>query len=92
MTRGTIQEFLEAVAGTANQVFGEPTQRVARRGGAATPELKGHLQFGVGFGDQVGERRARPRGLRPELHQVRFLPPAVERRKEHGRRRQDAGR
>ena len=92
MTRGTIQEFLEAAAGTAGQVFGEPTQRVAHRGGAATPELKRCLPFGVGIGDRVGERRARPRGFHPVLSQIRFLPPAVDRRTEHGRRRQDAGR
>ncbi len=92
MTRGTIQEFLEAAAGTAGKVFGEPTQRGAHRGGAATLELKRHLPFGVGIGDRVGERRARPRGFHPGLHQVRFMPPAADRRTEHGRRRQDAGR
>ncbi len=91
MIRGTIQEFLEAAAGTASQVFGEPTQRVAREGGVAKQELKGHLRFGVGIGDHVGARRARPRDLYP-AHSLRFLPPAVDHRRECGRRRQDAGR
>ncbi len=92
MTRGTIQEFLEAAAGTASQVFGEPTQRVAREeGGTAKTELKVHPRFGVGSWDRVGQSRARPRNL-GSAHYVRFLPPAVDHRKEHGRRRQDAGR
>ncbi len=91
MTRGTIQEFLEAAAGTASQVFGEPTQRVAREGGVAQQALKTHLRFGVGPGDLVGERRARPRAIHP-AYSVRFMPPAVGCRAQHGRRRQDAGR
>ncbi len=91
MTRGTIQEFLEAAAGTASQVFGEPTQRVAREGGVAKQELETHLGQRVGIGDHVGERRARPRVFSP-APPVRFLPPVVGHREQHGRRRQDAGR
>lgn len=88
MTRGTIQKFLEAAAGTAEQIIGEPTQRVAREGGVARQEQRMHQWFGVG--DHVGESRARPRG--PMLsHEYRFLPAAVDRR-QHGRRRQSAGR
>lgn len=90
MNRGTIQMFLEAAAGTASKVFGEPTQRVAPGGGAARPEQWMHFRQGVGTGDQVGQRRARPRESSP-VHHVRFLPAAVGGR-EHGGRRQSAGR
>jgi hypothetical protein len=48
MKRGTIQTFLEAVAGTANEVFGEPTQRVAREGGAAEQSSGMRLRRRVG--------------------------------------------
>ncbi len=88
MTHGTIQMFLEAAAGTADRILGEPTQRVAQRGGVMGQEQKMHPWFGAG--DQVGEGRARPRGLLPS-HEYRFLPAAVDRR-QHGRRRQSAGR
>jgi len=91
MTHGTIQKmFLEAAAGTAGQVFGEPTQRVAPRGGAATMEQNVHKRLGVGTGDRVGEGRARPRSF-VSSHSTRFLP-AVANRRGFGRRRQSAGR
>ena len=91
MTRGTIQKmFLEAAAGTADQVFEEPTQRVAPRGGAATQEHNVHKWSGVGIGDHVGESRARSRNLFSS-HSTRFLPAAANRRG-YGRRRQSAGR
>lgn len=91
MTRSTIQKmFLEAAAGTADQVFEEPTQRVAPMGGAATQEHNVHKWSGVGIGDHVGESRARPRNLFSS-HSTRFLP-AVANRRGFGRRRQSAGR
>jgi hypothetical protein len=81
MSRGTIHEFLEAAAGTASQVFGEPTQRVAHRGGTAVPEQRMHLPFGVGLGGQVGARRARPWSSRSSmLHGM----PALEHRSARG--------
>jgi hypothetical protein len=78
------------VAGTADQVFEEPTQRIAPMGGAATPEHDVHKWFGVGIGDRVGESRARPRNLFSP-HSTRFLP-AVANRRGYGLRRQSAGR
>ena len=91
MTHGTIQKmFLEAVAGTADQVFEEPTQRVAPRGGAATQEHNVHKWSGVGIGDHVGESRARPRNF-ASSQGVRFVP-AIANRRGYGRRRQSAGR
>ena len=93
MTHGTIQKmFLEAVAGTASQRFGEPTKRVAPRGGAETQELEEmHHRLGSGFGgDQVGESRARPRNF-ASSQGVRYVP-AIANRRGYGRRRQSAGR
>jgi hypothetical protein len=91
MTRGTIQKmFLEAATGTAGQVFGDTTQRIAQSGGTATQEHNVHKWFGVGIGDHVGESRARPRSLFSS-HSTRFLPAAADRRG-YGRRRQSAGR
>ncbi len=90
MKRGTIQMFLESVAGTAGTVFGESTLRVAHGGGAARSEQWMHQRSGIGTGDHVGERRARPRGI-DSARFVRFLPAAVGGR-EHGGRRQSAGR
>ena len=90
MKHGTIQKFLEAAAGTANEVFGEPTQRVAPEGGAVEQLSGTRLRRRVGSWDQkVGSGRARP-WLSTGL-QVRYLPAAVERRG-YGRRRQSAGR
>jgi hypothetical protein len=90
MKRGTIQMFLEAAAGTANEVFGEPTQRVAREGGAAEQLSGMRLRRRVGSWDaQVCSGRARP-WLRAG-REVHYLPAAVDRRG-FGRRRQSAGR
>ena len=91
MNRGTIQKFLESVAGTADEVFGETVQRVARKGGAMEPDAWMHLRCGVDRVGHVGVRRARPRGARGAPH-PRFLPPAVDQRKEPGGRRREAGR
>lgn len=90
MKRGTIQMFLEAAAGTANRVFGEPVQRVAREGGAAQQLSGMHPHCSVGSWDaQVRSGRARP-WLRTE-REVHYLPATVDRRG-FGRRRQSAGR
>jgi hypothetical protein len=90
MKHGTIQKFLEAAAGTANEVFGEPTQRVAPEGGAVEKLSGMRLRRRVGSWDQrVGQGRARP-WLRAG-REVRYLPAAAEHRG-YGRRRQSAGR
>lgn len=91
MKRGTIQMFLEAAAGTAHEVFGEPTQRVAHGGGAAEQLSGMRLRRRVGSWDApvVSSGRARP-WLRAG-REVHYLPAAVDRRG-FGRRRQSAGR
>lgn len=81
MSRGTIHEFLEAAAGTASQVFGEPTQRVAHGGGAAMPEQRTRFLHGVGSGDRVGESRARQLGQWGAMHHGN---PAIEHRSPRG--------
>jgi hypothetical protein len=89
MKRGTIQMFLEAVAGTARQVFGEPTQRVAPEGNAAEQISGMRLQSRVGSGTKGYSGRARPGRLVARV--FHYLPAAVDRRG-CGLRRQSAGR
>ena len=89
MKRGTIQMFLEAAAGTARQVFGEPTQRVAPEGGVAEQKSGMHFRGSVGLGTQGYSGRARPGKLAGRV--FHYLPAVVDRRG-CGRRRQSAGR